>query len=100
MKRIALILATVGILCLAAGNAQAGGPHHGYGGHHGGYYPGGYHGGYRYNAVVVRPPVCLPPPVIARYPVYPPVYRYNYYYPAPAYGFYYQSRGLSIGVGF
>jgi hypothetical protein len=94
MKRIALILATFGILCVAVGQAQAGDFHHGYHGYH------GYYGGHHNNVVVVRSPVWVAPRVVVPVPVYPPVYRPGCYYPAPAYGFYYQGRGLSIGVGF
>jgi hypothetical protein len=101
MKRVAWILTVLGILCLAAGQAQA---HDGryYGGHHGGYH-GVYHGGF-YGPVVVRPQVWVgprvlvpvaPPPVVA----YPPAYRYRCYEPIPSGGFYYRGRGLSIGVG-
>jgi len=88
----------LGILCVAAGQAQAHDFHH-HGGHHGGYYA----------PVVVRPlvwvaprvvvPVLPPPVVVYRPAIYPPVYRYRYYEPVPRAGFYYQSRGLSLGVG-
>jgi hypothetical protein len=90
MRRVALILATLGILCLAAGQLQAHEYHHG---HHG--YPGHY--AYYRAPVVVRAA-----PVVVPYVAYPPVCRPwpYYYYPAPASGFYYQGRGLSIGIGF
>ena len=93
MKRVLLILATLGILCFAGSQAQANG-YHG----HGGYYYGGHHG-YHHGPVVVRSP-WVAPPVIVRVPAYPPVYAPRCYYPGPSYGFYYQGRGLSIGVGF
>lgn len=87
MKRFTLILATLAILCVTAGQAQAHGYHHG----HGGYRPA-----YCGPAVVYRaPPVVVVPPR-----VYPPVYDYRYYGPRPSSGFYYQGRGISIGVGF
>jgi hypothetical protein len=93
MKRIALALLAVGILCIGAGQAMAHGPH-GYG--HGGHY------GYYDGPAVVRPYYCPPPRVI-----YPPVVvhprAYGYYvpdYPRPSYNFYYQGRGLSLGFGF
>jgi hypothetical protein len=95
MKRVALVLVTLGVLCLAAAPVQAGGYHHG---HHNGYH-GGYYGGY-YGPVVVRAPVLVAPRVVVPAPIYPPVYRTRYYYPEPSYGFYYQGRGVSIGVGF
>ena len=88
MRRVALILATLGILCVAAGQVQAHGYHHGH----------AYYGGY-YGAVVVRPPVVIAPPVVVAPPIYPTYYP-RCYYSAPSYGFYYQGRGLSIGVGF
>jgi len=91
MRRVALILATLGILCLAAGQAQAHPYHHGY---------GGYYHGYYYAPVVVRPPVWVAPPVVVPAPIYPPVYQSPCYYPAPAAGIYYRGPGLSIGIGF
>ena len=90
MKRVTLILATLAILCVTAGQIQAHGYHPGH---------GVYHHGYR-GPVVVRSPGWIAPPVVVRVPSYPPVYRYRYYDPSPSYGFYYQGRGLSIGVGF
>ena len=93
MKRVALVLATLGILCIAAASAQADGYHHGHGYHR------GYYGGY-YGPVVVRSPVWVAPPVVVPAPIFPPVYRTRYCYPEPSYGFYYQGRGLPIGVGF
>ena len=93
MKRIALVLMTLGILSLAAGTVQAHGYHYGYGPYY----------GYHHGIVAVRPSVWVAPPVIAPYPVYRPAYAYPYYpyyCPAPSAGFYYQGRGLSIGVGF
>lgn len=95
MKRVALILATVAILCVAAaGQAQAHPYHHGHGGYHGAYY-----GGY-YRPVVVRPTVVYSPAVVPA-PIYPPYYGNRCDYPAPYYSnFYYQGRGLSIGIGF
>jgi hypothetical protein len=91
MRRIALILATLGILCVAVSQVQAHGYHHGYGGYYRGYY----------GPVVVRPPVVVAPPIIVRpRVVYPPVYGYRYYDPSPSGGFYYQGPGVSVGVGF
>jgi hypothetical protein len=92
MKRIALILAVLGVLCVGVGQARADAWHHGY--HHGGYY------GYQRPVVVVRPPVWVAPPVVVPVPVYPPVYRPYCYQPAPAAGFYYRGSGVSIGIGF
>jgi hypothetical protein len=91
MKRIALMLAILGILSVAAGQAQAHEHHYAYGHHYGWYAP-----------VVVRPQWVAPPRAIVTVPVARPVYPYGYgyYYPGPACGVYYQSRGLSIGVGF
>ena len=91
MRRALLILATFGIVCLAANQVQAHEYHHGYGLYH--------HG-----PVIVRAPLVVGPTVVVPAPVYPqvvypPMYRYPYY-PRPAYGFYYQGRGLSLGVGF
>jgi hypothetical protein len=91
MRRVALILATLGILCLAVGQAQAHVYHHGYGGYHHGYY----------GPVVVRPPVWVAPPVVVRpRVVYPPVYPSGCYYDYPSSGFYYQGPRVSVGVGF
>jgi hypothetical protein len=113
MRRVACILTVLGILCVAAGQAQANGGRHGgyYGGYYGGYHGGGHYGGYCRDTVVVRPPffatprfvVPLPPPQTVYpavvYPPYSPVYPYRYYAPVPRAGFYYQGRGLSLGVG-
>ena len=90
MRRVALILVTLGILCLAAGQAQAHPSHHSCGGYYHGYY----------GPVVVARPVWIAPPVVVSVPAYPPVYRPQCYYPAPAASFYYRGPGLSIGVGF
>ena len=92
MKRVALILAVVGILCVSAGQAQAKKYHHGHGGYHHGH--GGYHRGY-HSRVIVHPPVVVRPRV-----VYPPVYQYRYYAPHQSFGFQYRGRGVSVGVGF
>ena len=97
MKRVALILAVLGILSVAAGQVQAH-DHH--------YYANPYYG--RYCAPrVVYPPVFIGPeaivggPRIIPAPVYSrPVYYPRYYAPVPRYGFYYQGRGLSLGIGF
>jgi hypothetical protein len=89
MRRIALMLAILGILSVAAGQVQAHEHHYAYGPHHGWYAP-----------VVVRPHVWVAPRAVMPVPVAPSVYPYGYCYPGPAYGVYYQSRGLSIGVGF
>jgi len=59
MRRVACILTVLGILCVAAGQAQAHDFHH-HGGHHGGYYA----------PVVVRPLVWVAPRVVV--PVLPP----------------------------
>jgi hypothetical protein len=94
MKRFALILATLAILCVAATQAQAHGYHHGYGVYYGGYYRA---------PVVVCPPVWVAPQAFVPTPVYPRVYRPSCNYPyayGPSCGFYYQGSGLSIGVGF
>ena len=83
MRRVAFVLTVLGILCVAAGQAQAHDYYH-HGGHHGGYY-----GGIR-DTVVVRPPVFVTPqfvvPVLAPRAgglsvrlVYPPVYGYRYF---------------------
>ena len=98
MKRVAYVLTVLGILCVAAGQAQA---HDFY--HH------GHHGGYYSETVVVRPPIfvaprfvvpVLPPPSVVYPPaVYAAVHPYRCYAPAPRVGFYYQGRGLSFGVG-
>jgi hypothetical protein len=85
MRRFAMTLAVLGILCFAAGQAQADG-HYSHHGHHGWYAP-----------VIVPRPVVVARPIV---PVYPPVCGYRYYQPWPASGFYYRSPGLSIGVGF
>lgn len=91
MKRVALILAVVGILCVSVGAAEAHNYHYGHHGHHG--------------PVVVHPRVWVPPPVVVRpRVVYPPVYRYDYgygYYDCPpSFGFQYHGNRVSIGVGF
>ena len=93
MKRVACVLTVLGILCVAAGQAQA---HDFY--HH------THHG-----TVILSLPhwvapqvvVAVPPPPAVVYPqvFYPPVYRYRYYEPVPRAGFYYQGRGWSLGVG-
>ena len=102
MRRVAFALTVLGILCVAAGQAQAHDFHH-----------HGYHGGH-YAPVVVRSQVFVAPRVV--YPAvvptptaicpqplfYRPVYSYPYYpyyAPVPRAGFYYQSRGLSLGIG-
>jgi hypothetical protein len=97
MRRVALILAVLGVLCVGVGQAQAYGPYHH--GHHRAYY----------GPMVVRPPVWAVPQVVVAAPVvvyrqpacYPPVYSYpyRYYAPVPRAGFYYQGRGLSLGIG-
>lgn len=87
MRRFALMLATLGILCVAAGQAQA----HGYRPYYGGH---GYHHGYCAPAVVY-PRVWAPPVVVVPPRAYPPVYVAR-----PGTGFYYQGRGVSIGIGF
>lgn len=101
MKRVALILTVLGILCLASSQAYAHGGHRG--GHHDGYAV--HHGGH-YCGPVVRPQVWVgprvivpvaPPPAVMYRPAYP--YAYPYYAPAPSGGFYYRGRGLSLGVG-
>ena len=98
MKRFALILAVVVILCVSAGQAQAKRYHHGHGGYHRGH--GGYHHGY-HSSVIVRSPVWAHPPVVVRpRVVYPPVYNYRYYAPYQSFGFQYHGRGVSVGVGF
>ena len=94
MRRVFLIVATVGILCVAANQVQA---------HDPGRYDRRHHHGYR--GAVVHPPIWSRPTVVLPAPVYPPAvygpaYPYQYYYPGPSFGFYYQNRGLSIGVGF
>jgi hypothetical protein len=104
MRRALLILAVLGILGLAASQAQANYYHHGgyHGGYHHGAYYGRYYGGY-YGPVVVRPPVWVGPRAIVPVPptaVYGPAYACPYYAPYPRYGFYYQGRGLSLGIGF
>jgi hypothetical protein len=98
MKRIALILAILGILSVAVGNVQADEFHRGHGAHYGAYYGGHHHG-----PVVVRSPVWAAPLVVTPYLVHRPYYYYGYpeyYYPRPSYGFYYQGSGLSVSVGF
>jgi hypothetical protein len=90
MKRFALMLATLAILCVGAAQAQAHGYHHGHGGYHGGFY----------GPAVVYPRVWAPPVVVVPPRVYPPVYDYRYYAPRPSTGFYYRGPGVSIGVGF
>jgi hypothetical protein len=103
MKRVAMILAVLGILSLAAGQVQAHGPYHHPSYHHG-YY--GYRGpAVVYPRVMVRPPVVIAPRIVVPVPIvprayYPPAYGYRYYAPCPRYGVYYQSRGLSLGIGF
>jgi len=99
MKRIAMILAVLGILSVAASQVQAH-EHHYY------YYAKPYYGRY-YAPRVVYPPVILGPeamigsPRILPVPLYPqPAYYPRYYAPVPRYGFYYQNRGLSLGIGF
>ncbi len=97
MKRVVLILAVFGILCLASSLAQANGPHgsHGYHGH-----PGYHHGYYAAPRTVYRP-VYVGVPRYAPAPVYygPACYP-GYYTPYPSVGVYYRSRGLSLGIGF
>jgi hypothetical protein len=107
MRRVAYVLTVLGILCLAASQAQANGGHHG--GYYGGYHGGGYHHGYYPGGVgfaqpvFVAPrfvaPVLLPPRVVYPPYTYRPGCVYRYYEPAPRIGFYYQGRGLSLGVG-
>ena len=98
MKRAVCLLTVLGILCVAASQAQA---HDYY--HHGGRYHHSYFG-----VVVPAPPVVVSPrvyypvapaPVVYPRAVYYPTYRYRYCQPVPRGGFYYQGRGLSLGVG-
>lgn len=92
MRRVALILATFGILCFTAGQLQANPYHPGHYRHHGWYAP-----------VVVRAPIVIPPRVVVARPFpppAPPVYSYDYCEPWPTSGFYYQGRGVSVRVGF
>ena len=125
MKRAALSLAAIGLLCLAANQAMAqrvsarSAAAHvtvGQGGHgavhvgtlhhyrqvgryrpaYRGYHP--YHGGYGgYGRVVM-------PRYMPRYPVAVPYYGYSRGYGHPYYrpyrGFSYSGQGLSIGIGF
>ncbi len=103
MKRVTLMLAVLGLLCVAAGRAQGHDFHYAYGPHYG------------YYAPVVRGPIAVAPRVVvpvrvAPRVVYRPVYGYYpypycvpspyYYGPSPYYGFYYQSGGVSLTVGF
>jgi hypothetical protein len=97
MRRVAYVLAVLGILCVAAGQAQAHNPYY-----HNGYHQNyGYHHAYYGPRVVVAPRVVVPTAICPQPLFYRPVYRsyYPYYAPAPAAGFYYQSRGLSLGIG-
>jgi hypothetical protein len=91
------MLATLGILCVAAKEVQA----HEFHGYHHRY---GYYAGYCAPIVVSRPvwarPVVVAPLTVYPRVVYPRVYSYPYYYSVPSSGFYYQGPGLSIGVGF
>lgn len=98
MRRVLLILATLGTLCLAASQVQADGHGHYYGGH-GGHYAGYYGRSMVHPPVWVRPAMIVPAPIYPR-AVYPPAYCYPRYNFGPTYGFYYQGRGLSLGVGF
>ncbi len=104
MRQIAMMLAAVGILCLAATAAEA----HGY-------YHHGYGYGYRYapvygypvplpaqprvlmGTVLTRPTMLVQPPPRTWYR---PAPCYRYYAPVPRYNLYYRSRGLSLGIGF
>jgi hypothetical protein len=104
MRRVTYVLAMLGVLCVAATQAQAYGPYH-HGGHNNGYYHGGYHHGYYGSVVVPRvyvaPRWVVPAPAVI-YPrplYYRSCYDYPYYAPLPPAGFYYQSRGLSLGIG-
>ncbi len=93
MKRAAMVLAVLGVLCISAGQVWAHDHHKG----HGKYYHG--HRG----PVVVRPAVVVPPPVVVRpRVVYPPYYGYGYGYydPCPSFGFRYNGPRVSVGVGF
>jgi len=103
MRRVLLILATMGILAVAASPALADhGYYHGY--RHGGFYAPAY----VHPRVLVAPPVVVPYggyEAVAPYGGYPavvpaPVYRYRPYYPGVQSGFYYRGPGVSIGVGF
>jgi hypothetical protein len=105
MRRVAYVLTVLGMLCLAAGQAQAHNPNF-HSGHHNAYYQGGHHNAY-YGSPVIRPRVYVAPRIVVPAPavVYPqplyyrPCYGYPYWSPMAAPGFYYQSRGLSFGVG-
>jgi hypothetical protein len=103
MRRVAFALTVLGILCVAAGQAQAHYP----------YYHSVHHHAY-YSSAVIRPNVFIAPRVVVQAVVpaptaicpqplfYRPVYTcpaYPYYAPVPSAGFYYQSRGLSLGIG-
>ena len=99
MRRVAYVLAVLGVLCVAAGQAQANGPYY-YGGHHHGYYHGGYYSAYVAPVVVPRVVVSAPAVVYPRPTYYRSCYDYPYYAPLPpTTGFYYRSRGLSLGIG-
>jgi hypothetical protein len=103
MRRVTFVLAVLGLLCVAVGQAQAYGPYY-HGGHHNAYHYGGYHNAYYAPVVVPRvyvaPRVMVPPVIYPRPLYYRSCYDYPYYAPLPpAGGFYYQSRGLSLGIG-
>ncbi|MEN6407672.1 MAG: hypothetical protein ABFC77_14525 [Thermoguttaceae bacterium] len=92
MRRAMMLLAVAGMLCVAAGQAEAHGPgpmrpHH--------YYHGG-----RPPVVVMRPPMVVGPRYWVAPPPPPPMCPPPCYEPAPMSGFYYYGRGISIGVGF
>jgi hypothetical protein len=102
MKRVAMILAVLGILVAASSQVQAHDHHYSAKPHHGQYYS-------RYcGPSVVYPPVVYGPGAFVGGPRLLPIQSYSrpvyyyprYYAPVPRYGFYYQNRGLSLGIGF
>ncbi len=125
MKRVALTLAAMGLLCLAANQAMAqrarahSAAAHvtvGHGGHGAvhvgtlhhyrqvGHYQSGYLGHHRYNGHYGGYAHVAMPRYVPRYPVAVPYYGcsrpYAYPYYRPYRGFSYSGSGLSIGIGF
>ncbi|NQU21074.1 MAG: hypothetical protein HQ567_07310 [Candidatus Nealsonbacteria bacterium] len=123
MRKIALLVAAVAVVCVAANQASAGGVRsyqkaiYGAGMHHGGpnvvvhqvaRVPRGHHGyqyapryyghgyGYMRPPVVVHPPVYHPPVYVRPRVVVP--YAQPYY--VPRRGISYHGSGISIGIGF
>ena len=127
MRKVSLILAVAAVACVAANQADAGGPISYQKMHRAAAVPAVYHAGshapvqmvarghghrarhYGHGRYYGRPPVVVHPPVYRHPPVvvHPPVYRYPrvvvpHAYPTyvPYRGFSYHGSGFSIGIGF